>query len=74
MEPPDTRYAPFTTAVTRRPSPDAYVSSNIVGVSQASGQTGTASNDVLSAARGLTSEADALKTAVGGFLAEVRAA
>jgi len=24
LEPPDTRYAPFTTAVTRRPSPDAY--------------------------------------------------
>ena len=29
---PDTRYAPFTTAVTRRPSPDAYVQLALVAL------------------------------------------
>jgi len=50
------------------------ISANIAGVSQAAGLTGTASGQVLAAARSLEQEAHQLKTVVGSFLDSVRAA
>ncbi|ALG69633.1 chemotaxis protein [Azospirillum thiophilum] len=50
------------------------VSTNIVGVTQAANETGSAANQVLSTADGLASEAERLKTEVTGFIATVRAA
>jgi methyl-accepting chemotaxis protein len=50
------------------------VSSNIGGVSQAAGETGAASTQVLSASRSLSGESEQLKGLVVGFLEGVRAA
>jgi methyl-accepting chemotaxis protein len=50
------------------------VSTNIVGVNQAANDTGAASNQVLSSARQLSQQSDALKGIVEKFLVEVRAA
>jgi methyl-accepting chemotaxis protein len=50
------------------------VSSNIIGVQQEASETGTASSQVLSAARSLSRESDRLKDQVAHFLAGVRAA
>ena len=50
------------------------ISTNIVGVNQAAGETGAASEQVLSASRALSSEAVDLKTVVEDFLTGVRAA
>ncbi len=49
------------------------VSTNIVGVTQAANETGSAANQVLSTADGLASEAERLKTEVTSFIATVRA-
>ena len=50
------------------------VSSNIVGVERASSQTGTASTQVLGAARALSQQAGQLRREVETFLAGIRAA
>ncbi|SBW12237.1 Methyl-accepting chemotaxis protein [uncultured Alphaproteobacteria bacterium] len=50
------------------------ISSNIVGVSQAAGETGAASQQVLSASRSLSQEAVGLRGLVEEFLGGVRAA
>jgi methyl-accepting chemotaxis protein len=50
------------------------VSGNIVGVSQASTETGAAAGQVLSAAGGLAREADRLRNEVARFLTDVRCA
>ena len=50
------------------------VSSNISGVSQLAADTGRVSGEILTAARGLASQADALRAGVDGFIARVRAA
>ena len=50
------------------------VASNIEGVNQAAGETGAASQQVLSASRSLSSEAVGLRTVVQEFLTGVRAA
>jgi methyl-accepting chemotaxis protein len=50
------------------------VSSNIVGVSTASTEAGTAAGDVLSASSALRREADALRSEIDAFLSNIRAA
>jgi len=50
------------------------VSSNIADVQRGAGETGSASSQVLSAARMLSGDSNRLKTEVGKFLATVRAA
>ena len=50
------------------------VSTNIAGVTTSVGTTGVAANQVLTAANGLAGQAEALRTSVGAFLANVRAA
>ncbi|GIL40891.1 methyl-accepting chemotaxis protein [Roseiterribacter gracilis] len=50
------------------------VSSNIAGVNQAAAETGTASAQVLSAAGGLSKEAETLRREVATFIASVRSA
>ena len=47
---------------------------NIGGVSQAATETGTAADQVLSAAGDLSRQAERLTSEVGTFIAEVRAA
>jgi methyl-accepting chemotaxis protein len=48
------------------------VSANISGVTQASASTGEAATDVLSAAKGLSQQADHLKADVARFIAHLR--
>ena len=50
------------------------VSSNIAGVTQAAGETGAASTQVLAAANELARQAETLRSEVDTFLATVRAA
>jgi methyl-accepting chemotaxis protein len=50
------------------------VTSNIVGVNQAAGETGKAANQVLDSAEALRGQADTLRANVDGFIAKVRAA
>ncbi|MDB5566837.1 MAG: chemotaxis protein [Tardiphaga sp.] len=50
------------------------VSSNIIGVSEASLQAGTAANDVLGASGDLRREADILRDEIDAFLSNIRAA
>ncbi len=50
------------------------VSSNIVDVQRGAGETGSASSQVLSAARSLSTDSNRLKLEVGKFLSTVRAA
>ena len=50
------------------------VSSNILGVHQASVTTGAAATQILGAASGLAEQADALNAEVGDFIAGVKAA
>jgi methyl-accepting chemotaxis protein len=50
------------------------VSANIVDVQRGAGQTGSASAQVLTAAKSLSNESSRLKLEVGRFLASVRAA
>ena len=50
------------------------IATNIAGVSQAAGETGTASRQVLSASQSLSQEASILKSTVESFLSSVRAA
>ena len=50
----------------------ADVSSNILGVTQAAGEAGAASSQVLSAAQELGTNSETLKTEVGKFLEQVR--
>ncbi len=52
----------------------AEVSSSIAAVTTTAGKTGAVSAQVLSAARGLSQQSDALRLQVAGFLAEIRAA
>jgi methyl-accepting chemotaxis protein len=52
----------------------SHVTSNIVGVTQASGEVADAANQVLSSAGALSSEAERLRAEVDKFLATVRAA
>jgi methyl-accepting chemotaxis protein len=50
------------------------VSSNITDVQRGASETGSASSQVLSAARSLSSDSTRLKNEVGKFLSSVRAA
>jgi methyl-accepting chemotaxis protein len=50
------------------------VSQNIAGVSEAAGQSGVASSEVLNAAEALTRQSDVLRTEVDRFLDAIRAA
>jgi methyl-accepting chemotaxis protein len=50
------------------------VSGNIAGVTQAAGETGTAANQVLEAARLMAERSEEMRRAVDGFLGNVRAA
>ena len=50
------------------------VSSNIVGVSTASAEAGTAANEVLNASSALRHEADVLRSEIDAFLSNIRAA
>ena len=50
------------------------VSGNIVGVSAASAQAGSAATDVLAASGALRQEADRLRGEIDAFLANIRAA
>ncbi|HLX16469.1 MAG TPA: methyl-accepting chemotaxis protein [Bradyrhizobium sp.] len=50
------------------------VSSNIVGVSTASAQAGSAASEVLAASGALRSEADVLRSEIDAFLSNIRAA
>ena len=50
------------------------VSANIHDVERGASETGSASSDLLSAARSLSSDSNRLKLEVGRFLATVRAA
>jgi methyl-accepting chemotaxis protein len=52
----------------------AEVSSNIVGVSTASGEAGMAAAEVLNASVGLRREADLLRSEIDAFLSNIRAA
>ncbi|HXP78113.1 MAG TPA: HAMP domain-containing methyl-accepting chemotaxis protein [Stellaceae bacterium] len=52
----------------------AEITENIAGVTQAAGETGSASTQVLGAASELSQQAEKLRTEVGGFLANIRAA
>lgn len=60
-------------AVEEQSAATREVSSNIVGVSKAAGDTGDASSDLLQFTRSLTSHASELQDRVDGFLANVRA-
>ena len=50
------------------------VSTNIVGVTQAAGETGQVSIQVLEAAKTLATQSDNLRTEVDGFLRDIREA
>ena len=50
------------------------MSENIAAVNQATTETGTAAGQVLTASEELAKQADALKSTVESFLADVRAA
>ena len=50
------------------------VTTNIAGVRDGAGQTGAAASQVLSAAQELARHSETLTRAVGGFLADVKAA
>ena len=50
------------------------MSSNIVGVNQAAGETGAAANQVLTSAEELGKQAETLRKDVDSFLANIRAA
>jgi methyl-accepting chemotaxis protein len=50
------------------------VSSNIIGVSTASGEAGSAAGEVLSASSALRREADVLRSEIDAFLSNIRAA
>ena len=50
------------------------VSTNIVGVSSASSQAGTAATEVLTASGALRREADVLREEIDAFLSNIRAA
>ena len=50
------------------------VASNIAGVNEAATETGTAAGQVLTAADGLSRQADKLRADVNGFLDKIRAA
>jgi methyl-accepting chemotaxis protein len=50
------------------------VTTSIVGVNQAAGETGSAANHVLASAEALRGQADTLRTNIDGFIAKVRAA
>jgi methyl-accepting chemotaxis protein len=50
------------------------VATNIAGVNEAAGETGTAATQVLTAADDLSRQADTLRSAVNGFLVKIRAA
>lgn len=50
------------------------IAANIAGVTQAAAETGGSAGEVLSAARSLSREANDLKSVVGRFLGDVRAA
>lgn len=50
-----------------------HVASNIIDVQQGAGETGSASSQVLSAAKSLSSDSNRLKLELGNFLATVRA-
>ena len=52
----------------------AEVSSNIGGVTQAASDTGTAASQVLSASGELAKQAEVLRSQVGTFLTNIRAA
>ncbi len=56
------------------PQGTSQVSSNITDVQRGAGETGSASAQVYSAARSLSSESNRLKLEVGKFLQTVRAA
>jgi methyl-accepting chemotaxis protein len=60
--------------VTQAAKGTAAVTSNIAGVSEAAQQTGAAASEVLASANELSKSSEALKTYVGTFLREVRAA
>ncbi len=63
----------ISAAVEQQQAATQDVTGNIVGVSQASGETGTAANELLGAATELGGQADELKRRVAQFLTEVRA-
>jgi methyl-accepting chemotaxis protein len=63
----------ISAAVEEQEAATQEVTGNIVGVSQASGETGTAAGELLEAATDLGGQADELKRRVAQFLAEVRA-
>ena len=50
------------------------VSANILGVTEATGETRKAASQVLSAAQGLNAESENLRSQIGGFLTRIRAA
>ena len=50
------------------------VTTNIVGITQASNETGSATGLILQSAGSLSRDAEALRTEVARFLAEVRSA
>jgi methyl-accepting chemotaxis protein len=50
------------------------VTTSIVGVNQAAGETGSAANQVLASAEALRGQADTLRTNIDGFIAKVRVA
>ncbi len=50
------------------------VSANITGVSQAANDTGSAAHQVLASARDLANQSEALKSLVGAFLSDIKAA
>jgi methyl-accepting chemotaxis protein len=52
----------------------AEVSGNVTGVQEAASRTGSAAAEVLDASRVLSAHASDLQSAIGGFLADVRAA
>ena len=56
------------------PAAPSEVSSNIVGVSTASAEAGTAAGEVLSASATLRREADVLRAEIDAFLSNIRAA
>ncbi|HEY2137387.1 MAG TPA: methyl-accepting chemotaxis protein [Xanthobacteraceae bacterium] len=60
--------------VTQAAKGTADVTANIAGVSEASQQTGAAASEVLSCANELSRSSEMLKTHVGSFLRDVRAA
>ncbi|WP_227010792.1 methyl-accepting chemotaxis protein [Pelagibius marinus] len=63
----------ISAAVEEQEAATQEVTGNIVGVSQASGETGTAAGELLEAATDLGGQAEELKRRVAQFLTEVRA-